>query len=286
MNKNEDMYVPFNYFTLQEKQKSIEHLTPIQDKDAHDLKGEFTANQLEHIDHTLEIVDGIEKMLKRYGKKLEKDCFVLEDYDEEGNYHSEEDDEEEHKITLLCFPGVFIKKSTLEKIEYNYLKKWNTGKGYIEYDFDKNAMTLLPELVFENKVYLRISVRPSTLFGDHYRDLLCDDVDVRKEFISGIVDIEKLCDELKVRGIDIEFTTTNTIDLHSKLLEIYTRLREGKIDYDEYNIEAKSYLVNPTLDYVNFNQFVNNLVDTRMQSSLTMSIPFGKYLRETKEFHK
>ncbi len=286
MKMNEDVYVPFNYFTLQDKQDCYKGVLQVQDKDAHDLKGEFTAQQLESINSTSAIVDGIEKMLNRYGKNLSEDSFMLDDYDDDGYYLNY--DESEHKITLVCFPGVFIKKSDLELLKDAYLSKWRENSDFVEYDFMKSGMDSLPKLVFENKVYLRITVAPETLFCDHHRDLLIDGVDVRQEYISGIVDIEKFCDLLKEKGIDIEFTTINIHDLRNDLVKARKLYVEGKISFDDYMAESEFYrdYVFPKLNHVNFNQFLDNLVKTRMQSSLTISIPFGKYLRETKEFHK
>ena len=264
-----DIYVPLNAFTFARRRQDAHYIT---EYDAHSLGViEYTAEELEEADDTMEVVDGIEQAIKQCGDMLAQKDWFLEYYDENG-YVTEEGLEDcggkEHTIELFCYPAVLVKQKELN----NFYRNGGVSTEYglfrqIILSYDKKMLEELFKSAYPGKAIVKMVVDPKTLIADHFNELCGKGIDVREEYIYGIVDIERLFDELKKRGIKTELSTFCLTTAYER--ELYECVLRGK------ECPPKP----EPLTEVNHNTFLQNSIDTNLDGDLTVSITFGEYLR-------
>ena len=113
-----DIFVPLNAFTFARRRQAAHYIT---DYDAHSLGViEYTAQELEECDDTMEVVDGIEQTIQQCGDMLAQKDWLLRYYDENGYITKEgleERGDKEHTIEVFAFPAVLVKQKELKKFQ-------------------------------------------------------------------------------------------------------------------------------------------------------------------------
>ena len=253
-----DIYVPLNAFTFARRRQDSHYIT---DYDVHSLGViEFTAEELEEYDDTMEVVDGIEQTIQQCGDMLAQKDFMLKYYDENG-YVTEEGLEEcgnkEHTIEVFAFPAVLVKQKELKKFQQKGGVSEEIGFFHqINLSYDKKMLEELFKSAYPGKAIVKMVVHPRTLIADHFNELCGDGIDVREEYVYGIVDIERLFAELKKRGITPKLSTFC-------LKKAY---------------QSRSYDPEPLTEADHYT-FLKNCIDTDLNGFFEASITFGEYLR-------
>lgn len=273
-----DLYVPFNYFSFQAKTNESDD-TYIRDKAVYDLPGVFSSEELAARDDTQDVVDEIWEMLVKCGNMMRAD--YASDYDKEGNFESN-GAENEYQLELGVSLGVLINPNDIIELAKG-IKKSETIIGD-KIDFKQDSIDKIRKMAYKGKVPIKVFVHCDTLLCDDYNELKIKGIDVTKEYKFGIVDIEKLCELLKSKGINISFSTNNSYDYMSSVNDKFKELfSNGSLSVEEFQAKASSIaneLSKPDLRELNFDSYIENLIATRMQSTATISIPFSKYLKE------
>lgn len=273
-----DLYVPFNYFSFQAKTNESDD-TYIGDKAVYDLPGVFSREELAARDDTQDVVDEIWEMLVKCGNMMRAD--YASDYDKEGNFESN-GAENEYQLELGVSLGVLINPNDIKELAKG-IKKSETIIGD-KIDFNQDSIDKIRKMAYKGKVPIKVFVHCNTLLCDDYNELKIKGIDVTKEYKFGIVDIEKLCELLKSKGINISFSTNNSYDYMSSVNDKFKELfSNGSLSIEEFQAKASSIaneLSKPDLKELDFDSYIENLIATRMQSTATISIPFSKYLKE------
>ncbi len=253
-----DTYVPLNNFTFESRNPNANYIT---DYDVHSLRCyEFTEEEIAEVDNTMEVVEGIEQTIKQCGDMLAQKDWMLEYYDENG-YVTKEGLEEtggkEHRIEVFAFPAVLVKQKDLEKFQLN--GGVTTEYGWFRQvilSYDKKMLEELFKSAYPGKALVKMVVHPRTMIADHFNELCGDGIDVREEYVYGIVDVEKLFAELKKRGITPKLSTFS-------LKKAY---------------QSMAYDSEPITE-ANHNTFLQNCIDTDLNGFFEVSMTFGEYLR-------
>lgn len=273
-----DLYVPFNYFSFQAKTNESDD-TYIRDKAVYDLPGVFSSEELAARDDTQDVVDEIWEMLVKCGNMMRAD--YASDYDKEGNFESN-GAENEYQLELGVSLGVLINPNDIIELAKG-IRKSETIIGD-KIDFKQDSIDKIRKMAYKGKVPIKVFVHCDTLLCDDYNELKRKGIDVTKEYKFGIVDIEKLCELLKSKGINISFSTNNSYDYMSSVADKFKELfSNGSLSVEEFQAKASSIaneLSKPDLRELDFDSYIENLIATRMQSTATISIPFSKYLKE------
>lgn len=273
-----DLYVPFNYFSFQAKTNESDD-TYIRDKAVYDLPGVFSSEELAARDDTQDVVDEIWEMLVKCGNMMRAD--YASDYDKEGNFESN-GAENEYQLELGVSLGVLINPNDIKELAKG-IRKSETIIGD-KIDFKQDSIDKIRKMAYKGKVPIKVFVHCDTLLCDDYNELKRKGIDVTKEYKFGIVDIEKLCELLKSKGINISFSANNSYDYMSSVADKFKELfSNGSLSVEEFQAKASSIaneLSKPDLRELDFDSYIENLIATRMQSTATISIPFSKYLKE------
>lgn len=273
-----DLYIPFNYFSFQAKTNESDD-TYIRDKAVYDLPGVFSSKELEARDDTQDVADEIWEMLVKCGNMMR--AAYASDYDKEGNFESN-GAENEHQLELGVSLGVLINPNDIIELAKG-IKKSETIIGD-KIDFNQDSIDKIRKMAYKGKVPIKVFVHCDTLLCDDYNELKRKGIDVTKEYKFGIVDIEKLCELLKSKGINISFSTNNSNDYMSSVTDKFKELfSNGSLSIEELQAKASSIaneLSKPDLKELDFDSYIENLIATRMQSTATISIPFSKYLKK------
>lgn len=278
-----DEFVPFNYFSFQSSENY--------DGQYHSMKGVFTAEELATRDDTFRVADEIERKIEQCGEMLTKREFFLEEYDEEGNIKEEylkDNDGKEHNIELIGFPGFFVKKDIFNKL----VRPIRSSNG--KYELQNGTIDALIRQSYRGKIPMKLVVHPGTFWGDHYRDLYFEGIDAKEDYIFGVVDIELLCKILQEKGINASVSTLN-INFSEQEMRERIHWLVKKYPYPEHAEEFNEGLrqlneemdaLYPPLEFPSTDQYLNNLNRTQMLSSISITIPFSKFLKERKNNQK
>ena len=276
MTKTNNIYIPFNNWTFESEDKTLWGIT---DYAVHSLEGiSYTEEELEHQDDTMRVVEEIEKTIDQCGQLLAENDWLMTEYDENGNLTEEallEDIEEgskELEIELFAFPATLVKQEDLLRFRSNGGINCSTGFfGKPLLGYDEFLLEELYKTAYKGKVAMKMVVSPSTLIADHFDELCGSGIDVRENYIYGIVDIEKLFEELKQRGINATLSTYRYVKEARKRMSLYYK---GIYDY-------VSPIPEPLTD-VTFDSYIQNSINTELNGHLKVTTTFGEYLRKNK----
>lgn len=271
MKKQNSTYVPLNLHTFQERNPEYDWITAY---DVHSLRNiEYTEAELDQRDDTMQVVEEIEKLINQCGQILIEKEWPLYGYDENG-YLTEEakkelGDEKEREINLFSMMAVLVRKEDLKIFKGNGGVFDTTdyfGEPRLSYD-----PVMLQELfasAYKGKAVVKMMVEPKTLEADHFEDMCANGIDVRENFVYGIVDVEKLFAELKKRGIKPSLSTYYpSVEFQKK---VHIMIRNGI-----YNVIKPEPLTDIT-----FESFLQNNINTQFEGEFNASITFGEYLRK------
>ena len=258
-------YVPFNCFSYD--------MNHPYDAEFHSLSGSFTEETLQTREDTFKVVEYIKREIEQCGEMLLQKPFLLEEYDEDGNIKEEylDEGEEEHRITLFGFPGIFVNKKLLKLYSRMLPEK------------------IITECAYKGKIPMKLMVKPATFWGDHFRDLAERGIDAKSDNIFGIVDIELLCQTLRAMNINISFTTLVNEEydkryrvMHAELDRKYATIFSDNYFKEHQQLVDDLLAMFPDLEFPTADQYLENLIKTKMRSSVTISIPFSQFLKEHK----
>lgn len=255
-------YIPINLFSLKDRGTREGSVERIQDYDVYVMpEKKYSIEQLEEIDDTIRVVEEIEKAIKECGYKMMNSPYELEFYDENYNYL---EDGEEPRIELTCNPGLLVDEGEYETFKKNVsvLKDGLCEHvAFSEYGFH----LMLDYASIQYKFPVKFA---KTLKCDHWEELKEIGIDVVNDYIYGIVDIQKMCEELKRRGINIEIQTFNRYDLLLK------GVRESR-----GSVWSEPVIPPPLVD-IDSKSYIDNLQNTKLDGNMIVSIPFSKFLRD------
>ena len=273
MKNQNNVYVPLNSFTFERRNRYEDRIT---DYDVHSLRNmEYTEAELVERDDTMEVVEGIEKLIDHCGQMLAEKEWMLAYYDENGYLTKEaieeNNGEKEHEIEVFSFPSTLVKKEDLIRFQQNRgVFNSQSFFGNSKLDYNPDMLKELYASAYKGKAVVKMVVKPSTLFADHFNELCGDGIDARETYVYGIVDIEKLFAELQKRGITASLSTFHVTEEDER--KIYERILRGERDV--------RFLDSEPLKNITFESFLQNNINTRLDGFLAASMTFGEYLRK------
>jgi hypothetical protein len=224
--RNNTIYKAVNLYTIRGPELNMKG--KIQDWDVFGLHEDgYVAMGLEEQDDTMKVVDRVDKLIKKCGNMIVENCYFWADsYDEDYNYIEEGD---EYNIRLFSSPGLFVDREAYREFCAAGIKYFKCIDYRFFDSFDQKKYIEMFDTAFKGKVPLIISAHPSTFLGKQFGDLEKEGINVRREKIFGVVDIQKMCEELQKRGINIELDTNSLSDNIKKFEE---RFASGDEDYE------------------------------------------------------